>query len=608
MPHTCQGPSAGGPRAPRPQRLRTCALPLGTGERCAPGTRGARRAGRGGATWRPGAGGRGEGAGPPGFISSSSSPPSPSASRRGPYRLAHRLAARFLPEAVWSRSAQSPGGRGSPPSPLRPARPAPPIPAPGPGAPRPHWPAAPPPRPPPPPPGPSIHTKFGSGAAEGGGGPARPSSAPGRPDPGPGPRPSPYLIPAPGLRVPAPPVAQLGASLLPAPSVRPAAHPGTAKMTSVAKVYYSQTTQTESRPLVGPGVRRRRVLTKDGRSNVRMEHIADKRFLYLKDLWTTFIDMQWRYKLLLFSATFAGTWFLFGVVWYLVAVAHGDLLELGPPANHTPCVVQVHTLTGAFLFSLESQTTIGYGFRYISEECPLAIVLLIAQLVLTTILEIFITGTFLAKIARPKKRAETIRFSQHAVVAAHNGKPCLMIRVANMRKSLLIGCQVTGKLLQTHQTKEGENIRLNQVNVTFQVDTASDSPFLILPLTFYHVVDETSPLKDLPLRSGEGDFELVLILSGTVESTSATCQVRTSYLPEEILWGYEFTPAISLSASGKYIADFSLFDQVVKVASPGGLRDSAVRYGDPEKLKLEESLREQAEKEGSALSVRISNV
>ncbi|KFP41720.1 ATP-sensitive inward rectifier potassium channel 10, partial [Chlamydotis macqueenii] len=289
-----------------------------------------------------------------------------------------------------------------------------------------------------------------------------------------------------------------------------------------------------------------RVMTKDGRSNVRMEHIADKRFLYLKDLWTTFIDMQWRYKLVLFSATFAGTWFAFGVVWYLVAVVHGDLLEFEPPANHTPCVMQVHTLTGAFLFSLESQTTIGYGFRYISEECPLAIVLLITQLVLTTIMEIFITGTFLAKIARPKKRAETIKFSQNAVVAQHNGKTCLMIRVANMRKSLLIGCQVTGKLLQTHLTKEGESVRLNQVNVDFQVDTSS-------------------PFRDLALRTGEGDFELVVILSGTVESTSATCQVRTSYLPEEILWGYEFTPAISLSASGKYVADFSLFDQVVKV-------------------------------------------
>ncbi|NXF12492.1 KCJ10 protein, partial [Smithornis capensis] len=381
------------------------------------------------------------------------------------------------------------------------------------------------------------------------------------------------------------------------------------QMTSSTKVFYSQTTQTDSRPLMGPGLRRRRVLTKDGRSNVRMEHISDKRFLYLKDLWTTFIDMQWRYKLLLFSATFAGTWFAFGVIWYLVAVVHGDLLEFDPPANHTPCVMQVHTLTGAFLFSLESQTTIGYGFRYISEECPLAIVLLIAQLVLTTILEIFITGTFLAKIARPKKRAETIKFSQNAVVAQHEGKTCLMIRVANMRKSLLIGCQVTGKLLQTHLTKEGESVRLNQLNVDFQVDTSSDSPFLILPLTFYHVVDEASPLRDVSLRSGDGDFELVVILSGTVESTSATCQVRTSYLPEEILWGYEFTPAISLSASGKYVADFSLFDRVVKVAPPRCHHEAARLRGDPEKVKLEEALREVGrEGEGAPVSVRISNV
>lgn len=91
----------------------------------------------------------------------------------------------------------------------------------GPGAPRSHWPVrSPPPPRPGPPPGPSIHTKFGSRVAEGGGGSARPSSAPGRPDPGPGPRTSPYLIPAPGLRVPAVPVAQLRSSLLPArPSV-----------------------------------------------------------------------------------------------------------------------------------------------------------------------------------------------------------------------------------------------------------------------------------------------------------------------------------------------------------------------------------------------------
>lgn len=55
--------------------------------------------------------------------------------------------------------------------------------------------------------------------------------------------------------------------------------------------------------------------------------------------------------------------------------------------------------------------------------------------------------------------------------------------------------QVTGKLLQTSMTKEGETVRLDQRNVPFQVDTSSDSPFLIIPLTFYHVLDDSSPLQ-----------------------------------------------------------------------------------------------------------------
>ena len=192
-----------------------------------------------------------------------------------------------------------------------------------------------------------------------------------------------------------------------------------------------------------------------------------------------------------------------------------------------------------------------------------------------------------------------MKFSQHAVVANHDGRPCLMIRVANMRKSLLLGCQVqqecvcvlclegssicvcpvcarvgelvsvcvcacvcigvctsvytqhtfcpttgqqskpflsqdltvkcilsilfkktchkhtfflmicyqtllqvTGKLLQTSLTKEGETVRLDQRNVPFQVDTATDSPFLILPLTFYHIIDDLSPLRAWATKGG----------------------------------------------------------------------------------------------------------
>lgn len=112
-------------------------------------------------------------------------------------------------------------------------------------------------------------------------------------------------------------------------------------------------------------------------------------------------------------------------------------------------------------------------------------------------------------------------------------------------------------------------------------------------------------------------------MSATVEPTSATCQVRTSYLPDEILWGYEFPPVVSLSPSGKYVADFAYFDKVAKTKSPilfkQPLTTSPPSHKDDgtdkEKMRLEESYRGEGRgkergrvRDSSPLSVRISNV
>lgn len=120
------------------------------------------------------------------------------------------------------------------------------------------------------------------------------------------------------------------------------------------------------------------------------------------------------------------------------------------------------------------------------------------------------------------------------------------------------------------------------------------------------------------------DFELLVIMSATVEPTSATCQVRTSYLPDEILWGYEFPPVVSLSPSGKYVADFAYFDKVAKTKSPILFKQPLSTSPssqvpchkddemDKEKMQLEESYRRGKERgrvrDNSPLSVRISNV
>lgn len=332
---------------------------------------------------------------------------------------------------------------------------------------------------------------------------------------------------------------------------------------------------------------KRRIVSKDGHNNVRIDNVEGMVKLYLHDIWTTVVDMKWRYKLTLFASTFVMTWFIFGVLFYFIGMGNGDF-KAGLNSTHTPCVTNVQTLTGAFLFSLESQTTIGYGFRYISEECPLAIFTLVAQLVITGLAEIFVTGAFLAKLARPKKRAETIKFSQSAVICRRQGKLCLMVRVANMRKSLLIQCQLTGKLLHSNVTEEGEKTQVHQSSVDFYMDSSGECPFLILPLTFYHVLDEQSPLAGLTeenLRTRE--FELLVTLNATMESTAATCQSRTSYVPQEILWGHEFKPVLFSTPCGRYVADFNFFDKV-QLSS-----DASFHGKNAEKLKLEEDYKKE---------------
>ncbi|CAI9590550.1 unnamed protein product [Staurois parvus] len=199
----------------------------------------------------------------------------------------------------------------------------------------------------------------------------------------------------------------------------------------------------------------------------------------------------------------------------------------------------------------------------------MAIFLLVIQSILGVIINSFMCGAILAKISRPKKRAKTITFSKNAVISKRGGKLCLLIRVANLRKSLLIGGHIYGKLLKTTVTPEGETIILDQVNIDFRVDAGNENLFFVSPLTIYHVIDKNSPFYEMSAETLlQHDFELVVFLDGTVEATSATCQVRTSYIPEEVLWGYRFAPIVSKTKEGKYRVDFSNFGKTVEVETP----------------------------------------
>ncbi|KAM6946236.1 ATP-sensitive inward rectifier potassium channel 1-like [Aplochiton taeniatus] len=316
-------------------------------------------------------------------------------------------------------------------------------------------------------------------------------------------------------------------------------------------------------------IRRSRLVTKDGRCNIEFGNIKYRNhFVFLADVWTTFVEIRWRFVLFFFIASFTLSWFIFGLLWFWIARGNGDLAWQQPSTNHTPCVANVDGITTSFLYSLETQTTIGYGGRAITAECPVAVAVIIVQSLMGAIINCFMCGVILAKISLPKKRAKTISFSDMAVICPKKGSLCLFIRLANLRKTLMIGSQIYGKMLKTTITPEGETIIMDQVNIDFTVDAGKDNLFFVCPLTLYHVIDKSSPFFEMAVENlHKQEFELVVFLDGTAESTSSSCQVRTSFIPQEIMWGYKFLPIISRSKEGKYKVDFSNFSKVMPVAT-----------------------------------------
>ena len=207
--------------------------------------------------------------------------------------------------------------------------------------------------------------------------------------------------------------------------------------------------------------------------------------------------------------------------------------------HQSVCVYGVNSFTAAFLFSIETQVTIGYGTRAITDKCPEAILLLLIQsllgqytpffslihftywpssnpmflsliyfwsfstilwrwvfeVILTmslgSIVDAFMVGCMFVKISQPKKRTETIVFSKNAVICTRDGKLTFMFRfvrsrkmtillnsvwrVGDLRNSHIVEAQIRAKLIKSRQTAEGEFMPLDQTDLNVSYDYVRQS-------------------------------------------------------------------------------------------------------------------------------------
>jgi len=283
-----------------------------------------------------------------------------------------------------------------------------------------------------------------------------------------------------------------------------------------------------------------RLVTKEGIVDVKYINSPGIKTRFMRDLFHTLMDAKWRINCILFTLSFLITWVFFGCIWYIIVKYHGE-----------KCVDSVKTWTQAFLFSIETQTTIGYGGRAVTADCPEGVILLVLQTLTGMFISSFMLGLMFGKLARPKNRGKTIMFSKTACITVRDGYFVLAFRYADLCRRVLLDTNMRMVIIRPRMTDEGEYIPLDMADLALTIDYEqveyTARLFPLIPITVIHMIDEDSPLYKFTKQSlaescERQDFEIIGILEGTVPTTGNTTQALTSYRPNEILWGHRFKP------------------------------------------------------------------
>ena len=187
----------------------------------------------------------------------------------------------------------------------------------------------------------------------------------------------------------------------------------------------------------------------------------------------------------------------------------------------------------AFFFSVQTFATIGYG--HVIAIGTASNILVTLEAFLNIVGVALSTGVVFARFSRPTAK---IIYSRRAVVAPYKGITALEFRIANARTSQIIELEAKVILSRIEASAEGlvrkfRDLKLERTNVTF----------FPLSWTLVHPIDERSPLFGMQNEDLlESNTEILILLTGTDETSSQTVHSRSSYKAEEIMWNAAFSP------------------------------------------------------------------
>ncbi|XP_017067891.1 ATP-sensitive inward rectifier potassium channel 12 [Drosophila eugracilis] len=322
------------------------------------------------------------------------------------------------------------------------------------------------------------------------------------------------------------------------------------------------------------GLRRglHRVMEKNGKENVVFRRIPEKSWRYMRDLVTTLMELEWKYMLTLFLGSYFLSWLLFAALCYVVSYSHGDFIfdpvsgkRMGE--GEDPCIYGVTNWVAMLIYSVETQTTLGFGEKYASEECPETIFLFVMQMMSAALIEGCMVSVIYAKTARPARQLTKLKFSDKAVICYRDGRLCLLFRVCDPREQQSIESKIRVYIIVDKRTREGEVIK---THLELKLE-GNGEQIILWPDLVCHYIDETSPLFQFTNAKlfNAAQFELYVSIVGTSPATAQITETKTSYLPREIFWGQRFVNILFYDDQNeRYFVDYENFNTTISVDMP----------------------------------------
>ena len=202
----------------------------------------------------------------------------------------------------------------------------------------------------------------------------------------------------------------------------------------------------------------------------------------------------------------------------------------------------------AFFFSIETLSTVGFGHMYPATTYGHIVTSL--EIMVGMFWMAMMTGIIFVRFSRPTAR---IVFSKSMVISPFDGRPALMIRVANLRHQSMVEAEFRIMLIRDEPTKEGETARrFYSLKLTFD-------RLIMFPvaLTLRHTIDETSPLFGATKEALERSHAFFMASVVCVDTViPAPVQTQHDYTWEDVRFEHRFVEIYADMEDGRMAVDY----------------------------------------------------